>query len=298
MTIDSSVWPAPAPTLSNNNISVYRFLNDTPTVEKTLSNMALQRMWADKVFDSGPRTDSGAVMYSQITGEGSYYTAQDVQPIAPGSEFPDVGLDEEEMLVATVTKWGGKVSFPIETISRDRRDILRRALRRLANTIARKVDTQAIAALTAAPVLTAAGTGDWGTAGRALKDLLTAISAIEQQDLGYTANICLLNPAQALNIMLDTTLIGYMPRETSSNNFVWGRNLDGIAGLRYIVTNRVADGTVWVVEGKTIGSITDERPFFSRIVDRPEEERKVLMAGRSFVPYVTDPKAAFKITGV
>lgn len=299
MTINSSVWPQLAPAYSavDNNMTVYRFLRDTPLVEKVLTSMLAQRFFADKVFAAGPSTQSGAVGYSQILGEGSYYTSRDVQSIRPGSEFPNVGLDEETLNVAVTTKWGGRIGFPQETIDRDRRDVLGRGLIRLANTIARKIDTQAIAALNAAPVLTAAASADWTTSNtNILGDIQTAQSAIENSDLGYSANLGLLNPAQALDIRKNTGIQAAMPRETTTENFLWARDLDGIAGLTYYVSNRVPAGTVWILQAGMIGSISDERPFYSKSWFDENTEEWRLRAARMFVPYVTDPKAAFKIT--
>lgn len=301
-TIGTSVWPQNAPTLdvTNNQLSVYRFLKNSPVVEKVLTNMLRQRMWADKVFAAGPRTSSGSVLYSQVTAEGSYYTSRDVQSIAPATEFPNVGIDEETMLVASVAKWGGRVSFPYETIDRDSRDLLARGLMRLANTIARKVDTQAIAALNAAPILTAAASGDWSTAATdILGDIQTGISAVSNLDMGYEVDTALINPAQALDIRKDADIRVSMPRETTTDNFLWGRarDLDGIAGLNYFITNRVTAGEVWLLQRGMAGSISEERPFYSRTIDKQETEEWILMAARMFVPYVTDPKCVFKITG-
>lgn len=297
MTINTSHWPLGAPSYSNNDITVSRFLRNTPVVEKTLDSMVAQRMFADKLFAAGPRTESGSVAYTQLLTEGSYYTTRDVEQIAPGSEFPTVGIDEETLNVATVAKWGGQIEFPYETVDRDRRDLLGKGLSRLANTIARKVDTQALAALAAAPVLTAAASGDWSTAATdILGDLQTAISAIENLDMGYSPNLVILNPAQALDLRKDGDIRGAMPRETTTDNFLWARDLDGIAGLTYYVTNRCTAGTVYVVQAGMVGSISDERPFYSRVINKELTEEWVVMAARMFVPFVTDPKCCFKIT--
>lgn len=298
----TSVWPQNAPTLdvTNNQLTVYRFLRNSPLVEKVLTNYLKQRLWADKVFAAGPRTASGSVMYSQLTTEGSYYTSRDVQSIAPATEFPNVGMDEETLLVATVAKWGGRVSFPYETVDRDARDLLTKGLLRLSNTIARKVDTQAIAALNAAPVLTAAASGDWSTSTTdILGDIQTAQSAIMNLDMGYEADTVLINPAQALDVRKSAAVRLAMPRETTNDNFLWGRSrdLDGIAGLNYFITNRVTAGEVWVLQRQMAGSISDERPFYTRTIDKQETEEWIVQAARMFVPYVTDPKCVFKITG-
>ena len=299
MTITTALWPLDGPVVgSNNEISVSRFLKNTPVVEKVLDNMAMQRMFAHKVFDVGPRTESGSILYSQITGEGSYYTSRDVQQITPGSEFPNVGIDEEELLVATVAKWGGRFGLTYESIDSDRRDLLNRALVRLSNTIARKVDTQCVAALAAAGLQTAAASGDWSTAATdILGDVQTALGAIENQDLGYQGNLVLLNPAQALDLRKDADIRNAMPRETTTNNMLWGRDLAGIAGIDdWFVSNRVPAGTVYIVQAKMIGSVSDAKPFYSRVVDKPETEEVLVMAARRFVPYITDPLAGFKIT--
>lgn len=289
--------PLGPPTYDGNDLTVSRFLKSTPIVEKVLTNMLLQRMFSGEIFDVGPRAESGSVAYSQIVGEGSYYTTRDVEKIAPGSEFPNVGMDEETLLVATVDKWGGRIGLSYEDVETDRRDKLNRGLSRLTNTIARKVDTQAIAAFNAAPLPTAAASGDWSTgATDILGDIQSAQSYTENLDIGYSLDTAILNPAQALDIRKDADIRGALPRETTKDNFLWARDLDGIAGLKYFVTNRCPAGTVYLVQRKMIGSISDRKPFYSRVIDQPLTEEYIVQAARVFVPFVTDPLAAFKIT--
>jgi hypothetical protein len=53
-----------------------------------------------------------------------------------------------------------------------------------------------------------------------------------------------------------------------------------------------------LLSGNMAGSISDERPLYTRVVDDPKRETVWVMAGRLTVPYVTDPKSVVRITGV
>lgn len=298
-------YPPAPPTVSGNNITMDAFLNNPARVQRAISDLTLNRFLADRIFAEGPRAAGGAVLYDQLLAT-DFFTARDVQAIEPATEFPILNSGETMPLVAAVTKWGGSAVFSYESVRRDRRDLLARELIRLRNTIIRKIDTVGMAALNAAPVQTF-GTvaGVWTTVtNNPVTDIFTAVSMIDEQDMGYTATAAIINPADALSIRLSTALAARLPRETprgasGSPDLLSSADLDGLAGIdRWYVSNRQTAGTVHVLAERQIGGISDELPLYSRTVDEETKERYRVMSARIAVPYITDPKAVVKITGV
>lgn len=296
-------YPPAPPTVSGNNITVDAFLNNPARVSRTIEALALNRFVADRIFGTGPQATGGAVLYDQMSA-GEFFTDRDVEAIEPGMEFPILNSGEHMPLVAAVVKWGGSAVFTYEVVRRDRRDLLRRELTKLRNTIIRKVDVVGLAALNAAPINPNAASGDWAVnATNPLVDIFTAVSDIDQIDMGYTADTVLLNPAEALALRTNTTVAARLPRETpraanGSPDLLSSPDLSGLAGIpSWIVSNRVPAGTVFVLDSDTIGGISDELPLYSRTVDEETKERYRVMSARVTVPYVTDPLAAVKITG-
>lgn len=288
--------PAP-PTVSGNLITVEQFLKTPTRVTRVLNDLTRQRFIAERIFSSGPAA-GGAVIYDQVTAS-ELYTDRDVQAIEPGSEFPIVSSGEAAPKVAAVTKWGGAALFTYESVRRDDRDVLNRELTKLRNTIVRKVDTVAIAALDAAPINTDVGT-DWsdGTNGNPILDLATGRSIIDDADLGYVADTMLINPAQMVDLIGRKDVRDALPREALTNNPIANGQLNGFMGFTWYVTNRVAAGTAYMLSSTMAGSLRDELPLYSRTIDQPERERWLVQAARVTVPIVTDPKAVLKITGL
>lgn len=292
-----TTYPPGAPTVNGQLITVEQYLKQPTRITRVINDLTRQRFIAERIFASGSAT-GGAVIYDQVTAS-ELYTDRDVQAIEPGSEFPIVTSGEVAPKVAAVTKWGGAAIFTYEAVRRDARDVLNRELTRLRNTIVRKVDTVAIAALDAAPINTDTGT-DWSnpTTGDPILDLAQGRSTIDDADLGYTADTILINPAQYVDLMGSKTVREALPRESLTGNPIANGQLNGFMGFTWYVTNRVAAGTAYILSSTMAGSLNDELALYSRTIDQPERERYLVQAARVTVPTVTDPKAVLKLTGL
>lgn len=289
-------FPPPPPTVNGTNITVSAFLNNPPRVQRAMEDLTRQRFVADVIFGAGPAATGGSVIYDQLTTEDLYLTG-DVQTIAPGGEFPLLTSADKAPLVAVAAKYGAEVFLTDEEVRRDRRDVLRRELAKLRNVVIRKVDTVAIAALDAAPTLTATASGSWGAAATdVIADLATAANGVNNTDLGYVADTVLLNPREELALLKDADVRAALPRERDDSLIRTG-NLGRLMGLDFIVTNRVPAGTVYVMQRGIAGSISDEVPLYGRTIADERRERVFIHGGRVVVPFVTDPKAVMRITG-
>lgn len=293
----TSPYPPGSPTLSGNNLTVDLFLKQPAYVQKAIEDLTNERFIADYIFAEGPPAPSGSVLYDQVTAA-MLYAERDIQEIEPASEFPLLTFPGAQPLVANVKKWGGAFFVTDEQRSRNRFDVLARNLRMTTNTIVRKMDTVAVAALNAAPVLTQGASGDWSTAATdIISDIQTAKNAIVSQDMGYEADTVLLNPAQALDIRKDADIRSVLPRENTARNPLFSDDLNGLLGLNWIESNRVTAGTVWLLQRQIVGSRSDEQPLTSEPIPDRRKQVTFVQAWRKVVPYVTDPKAAIKITG-
>ena len=289
--------PAPPTVDGQGRITVEQFLKTPTRVTRVIEDLARERFLAERIFGKGD-AQGGAVIYNQVTAS-ELYTDRDVQAIDAGSEFSIVSSGESAPKVAAVTKWGGAAVLTYEAVRRDSRDTLNRELTKLRNTIVRKVDTVAIAALNAAPILADTGT-DWSdsTAGNPVLDLASARSQIDDQDMGYTADTVLINPAQYVDLISNTKVANSLPRDVVAANPIASGQLGNYMGFTWYVTNRVPAGTAYILSSMMAGSLRDELPLYSRPIDQPERERWLIQAARVTVPIVTDPKAVLKLTGL
>lgn len=292
-------YPPAPPTVNGTVISVDAFLNNPARVQRTIERLTLNRFVADFIFAAGPPGSS--VLYDQLLAS-DFFTARDVQEIEPGSEFPIVNSGEQMPKVAVVKKWGGAAVLTYEAVRRDNRALLNRELTRLRNTIIRKIDTVGMAVLDAAPIQALVGTGDWsvGTS-KPLNDLEQARTMIDDADMGYVADTVMLNPAQRFDLRTRDDVRALLPREGTgtAGNPVLTKELANLAGYEnWIVSNRITAGIGYVLAAKMIGNISDELPLYSRVIDQQERERYLVQSARVAVPYVTDPKAVVRISGI
>jgi hypothetical protein len=289
--------PGPPSIDAQGRITVEQFLKNPTRVQSVIADLTAQRFLAERIFSAG-NAEGGAVVFDQVTAS-QLYTDRDVQAIEPGSEFPLVSSGETTPMVAAVTKWGGAAVLTDEAVRRDSRDVLQRELTKLRNTIVRKVDTVAIAALNAAPIVPLVGT-DWDspTTGDPILDLAKGRSMIDDADMGYTADVMLINPKQYVALMSLKAVRDSLPRESTAGNPIVSGQLNGYMGFEWYVSNRVAVDTAYMLSSKMAGSLRDELGLYSRVVPQPERERTLVQAARVTVPIVTDPKAVVRITGL
>lgn len=289
--------PAPPTIDAQGRITVEQFLKTPSRVQRVLEDLSRERFIAERIFGSGD-AQGGAVIYDQLA-ENALYTERDVQSITPGSEFPILDVGEAAPKVAAVSKWGGAGLVTYEAARRDNRDVLNRTLTRIRNTIVRKIDTVAIAVLNAAPINGAVGS-DWGDPATrdSVNDIATGVSYIDNQDLGYVADTILINPAQGLDLFRDKEIRDALPKENTAANPIASGRFQGLMGLTWYESNRVPEGTAFILSSGMAGSLRDELALYSRVIDQPEKERYLVQAARVTVPIVTDPLAVYRLTGL
>ncbi len=296
------IYPPVAPTVNGQLITIEQWLQQPVWVQQVITDLTLERFLTDRIFSPGPAVTGGSVLFDQVLGTELYPLSRDVGAIAPGSEFPIVDTGETAPLVASTVKWGGASILTYEQRDRDRRDVLNRKLTKIRNAIVRKVDTVSLAVLRAAPINQAVASGSWSDSNIPIfKDVAGAKTTVERLDMGYSITDAIISPTTALNMLTNDKLLNQLPREGGNgvpNPIVEGA-LTGVAGIRnWFVTNRVTDDEVFFLEGQTAGSISDERPLYSRVVDQPWLERYLIMAARLCVPFVTAPKSVVRLSGV
>ena len=296
------MYPLGAPTINGSKITLEQYLKNPTRVARDFQELSKERFLGDFIFGAGP-ADGGAVIYNQLV-ENSLYAADDPQEIAPGDEFPLTEVGELTPLVAKVAKRGSAAVFTYEEIRRDSRDVLNRKMVRLRNTSIRKHDVITMLALNTTP---AGGVAIRGTAAAKLftdptadpmGDLFTGCSAVEQADMGYIVDTAILHPIQALALLNRKDIRDQLPKENTSVNPILTGRLPHLGSIsNWIVSNRQAAGTIHLLQAKIAGSMRDEIPLYTRVVDQPDRERTLIMAGRVSVPIVTDPLCVYRLTG-
>jgi hypothetical protein len=299
-TVDLYPGPPPTPTITGDIMSVSVLLNSPPLVQRTIEELTESRFVTPQIFGRGPDTTAGAVAYDQVTAN-DRFLSRDVSKIAPGAEFP-LGTDEMPTpLIAAVDKWGERVKIPLEAELRNNSGLTRRAFKKIANTIVRKVDAVGIAALQAAPTLDYTFDATWGSSDidAIMEGLIEARLKSTKTEMGYHLDTVLLNNTQASRLLVaamatSKKLLGEQAQEGLVRNGFIGRILD----FDIYATEAIAENHGWFLEKGVVGDISDERPLNTTSYYRPENESWYVQGSRSFVPYVTDPLAAVELIGI
>lgn len=313
-------YPPAAPTISGDNVTISRFLNNPTLVARRLRTLLEQRYIADTVLSGRFNvTGSGAIEYE--TGE-SIFSGENPRAVAPGSEYPLVSPATGPASIAKTVNWGQDALITDASIARRKMNPVNRALVKLANQNVKYVDSVALSAIsTAVTQSMAAGTGDgsaantWVAASTTAADILTDVMAVK-------ANVAALNEGYDLDTVVISDMVwamalakfvaaGYFPRENSASNPALTGDFPVIAGLRWLPTpNLPVANAALVVDSTQLGGMADEDlggPGYvsaggvgvqAKTIREDKTDEWRLRCRRVTVPVVVEPNAAYKITAV
>jgi len=291
-----------APQVVGNYVYLDRWAKN-PTDLTTLINITTLPRFVGRYLFRAAGAQGGAVLYNVASTPQAFVDSNpNRQPgeIGNGAEFPIVNVTDLPEQVATVTHYGGMFPVTYKEARRANYDVISRGLTKLGNTLVKLSDARAIAAFNAnaaVPRVPAAAT--WDSAGqKAISDILAGIIAIENADMGYTADTLLLNPVTAGLLLGNPDVIARMPRENVAYNPLFFQQLPSLLGLNIVTTTQQPKQSAIITSSQTVGAIAEEIPQYSRVVDEARVETWWVQSARFDVPIVTDPLAAYVITGV
>lgn len=299
-------YPPGFPSVSGDTLvipSASAFLSSPQAIAEVIRDLTDERFLSDRIFGPGPQAAGGAVAFNQITST-NLYADRDAESIRPGAHFPKAAFTAPTPSIALIEKYGLEIEITREDILRNRWDVVRDAFTVIANTVVKKVDTQAMAALDAAPLATLTGV-DFTTATVAQKIsvFVAARSLIEDADMGYDGMeiSAYFNPTQANEILGDVELLKLLQAEgpelpARSGNF--GR----LMGIQSFKSNRITAGTAKFVASGIVGSISQEEGAGvltrSYLIDEKGPEDRAVQGWRPVTFAVRHPKAAVAVTAI
>lgn len=303
-------YPAPAPSISGDTVSINRFLNSPTMVARRLRTLLEQRYIADALLSGRFRVVGGAVQYE--TGE-SIFTPDNPRAVPPAGEYPLVSLSTGAASIAKTVKWGQDTEVTDEAISRQQMDPVNRALTKLANQNVKYVDSVSLSAIASGVTATVAAAATWSTATAAqiLNDVAQAKATIIALNQGYDPDTVAVDDVNWAYAMAKFAAAGYLPRENNRDNPILTGDFPVILGMRWLATPNIpVASTALVVDSKQLGGMADEDlggPGYvsangigvqakSIRVDLDDLYR--LRCRRVTVPVVVEPAAGKKITGL
>jgi hypothetical protein len=292
------LYPPAAPTLSGDNLTVSRFLNSPQLVQRTLRTLAQQRFIADSVLQGRPGTSGGAVLVE--TSE-TIFAQGTPEAIEPGGEFPLSLVNTGIGQLLAVTKWGLDTVVTDEAIERQNFDPVMRAITKLVNSIVKQVDSVAMSAINTAVTQTSAAAGLWSTSTTLVREIAAAVAGIVDLNQGYDPDTVVVSRTAGAYLTANDKVLSLLPRERDNvtSGPVYTGVLNRLMNLDIMTTPNLPVNTLaLVLDRKVLGGMAEEVPLTSRSIRQEENERWRLRAKRVVVPFIQEPNAAWKITGV
>lgn len=298
-TLNPVAHPLAAPTVTGDTVTVDVMLQQPTRITAFLLDLTLARFVMDRIFSSDGGVTGGAVVYDSIT-ENELYLDRDVEPVAPGAEFPVVTSSRRAPKVAEVEKFGGKYFFTDEARDRNDQSAFRNENIKLGNTIVRKINARAVevmeAAITANGGLSEFVGNDWSAAipggsnptipsGTPAANFAQAQLLSDQRELGIRYNIAIVNPVQLNELRLFYG--GSLGQMLADNGY------DEV-----YASNRVAVGTAYFVAEGQLGEMRLEQPLATETWRDANTQRTWVQSSVRPVMFVNNPFAVVRATGL
>jgi len=305
-------YPAGAPTLSGDTLSISRFLQSPQAINRRLRDFNDLRFVSDQLLTQRFRSQGGAVLYEQSEPFVSDRTAESV---GAGSEYPYANLPTGTAAVAAIQKWGQKVLLTDEEIARNAYAgaAVDRAMQKVVNSIISQVDSITMSAIASAVTqtfnVTATGGGVWtGATPTILRDIFRARAVVMALNLGYNVDTLVVNDTQYAYMLTDTGISNLLRRETTDNP-VYSGQLDRLGSLNVIISPNLPATTAYMLDSTQLGGMADEvdgAPGYSvsdlavqiKSIRKDEQDAWDLQGRRKTVPVIQEPGAAVKLTNI
>jgi len=300
-------YPPVAPTFSGDNETISRFLNSPSVVARRVQDISANRFIADVLLTGRTDVSGGAITYDV---DEDLYTVRPVNAVSPGGEYDLTTLTNGTPQVAKVTKWGQDTEVTDEAIKRQNFGAVEKGLGKLSNSVIKKVDSISLSLIAATVTQTQAVTsGQWSVSGTAaiLRDIMLAKAKVTALNKGYDPNVIVVDDITWAYLASDAGVMAARGREDGSNSIYTG-NFPTIAGLTILPTPNIPGGSgAWLIDTNALGGIADEDlggdyakagALETKVIREDLNDKWRLRARRVCVPYVTEPGAAIKITGI
>lgn len=304
-------FPAAAPTLSGDLLSISRFLQSPTAIARRLRDYKDLRFVSDQLLTQRFRSSGGAVMYEMTE---PFVSDRTVEAVGPGSEYPYANLPTGTGAVAAIQKWGQKVLLTDEEIARNvyAGASVDRQMRKVVNSIIKQVDGITMSAISSAVTQTFDATsfgGVWtGATPTILRNILQAKAVIVGLNLGYHPDTLVLNDTGYAYMMSDPVITNAWRRETTDNPVYTGM-VETVAGLNIIISPAIPINASYVLDSTSLGGMADEvdgAPGYSvadlavqiKSIRKDENDAWDLQGRRKTVPVVQEPGAAVKLIGI
>lgn len=265
------------PTLTGRQLTLDAALKQPTLIRDRIAKLADETLLLPKLFrPNGAKVEGGGLLYS-IVQASDFFTARDVEQRVPGAEYAlTPGVDPEARL-ALVEDYGGKFQVTDEQLHRNEVNYLDQQTTQLANTIARELDTRAMAALAGAGAGIVSPPSNWENLVFVGPEADLTPSA--ERPTSHFADAQLVADLEELGVVHDLLIVH--PTQAAELRRAYAEGLDAMlksAGLEMFVNPRVTEGDAWVVQRGNVGVVGFEVPLTVEVFDDRSTRSKWVQA--------------------
>lgn len=286
---------------ASGSINIPALLSSPTRLTGLIGRLTEEQLVCGEFFDKSPDPVAGGGVRYDVLKNSAKYLERDAELRGPGAEYVLSGSDLPTDL-AEVVDWGSKIQILDE--HHDRYDVttITNRLTQLSNTIARKLDQVALAAVDAALVRHNVGSlvgHDWSTLVTVGPE--TSLTPNAERPTADFANAGLMAEAADIGIGTLNVLVCH-PQEHAMLKIGYGTELAAVlasADIEKVRTSmQVTPGTAYLVQRGHAGRIVYERPLTVETFDDRNTRSQFVQSYVVPAFAVSNPHAVVKITGL
>lgn len=306
-----------ARTYSNSGprITVNSMIKDPLLIRQRMLQLTQQQFIMEALLRQAPPAEAGVILYHEST---PLFTDDDASVIAEAGEIPLVQGQDGIPKAAYTIKTGMGIEITREMRDRNRVDLVTTRMNQVKNTIIRHWERRLFAALDAAvPAANVlnlgptAATDSWytGSAPKIRDNVIDGMQLVREAEvpgqddsfLGFEPTMLVISTRTATAMMKDDEWRkAYEGSPLASKNpFYTGQLEKQALGLNILPSRFLSDDVAYIIEPKTVGGYSDERPLQTSPTyeDRDREIWRSNVVRRTAV-FIDQPYAIAKINNI
>lgn len=291
--------PALMPDLTGRTLSVDIAMKQPSLIQARIARLLEDQLLVPKLLRQlgAPVTGGGLAYY--LVHASDFYSS-DVSMRTPGAEYGVVEGVDPEPRMALLEDWGGKFRITDQQITRNAVSYLDQQTTQLANSIARKIDSRAVAKMTDAGIGTFTPAAGW----EALRFVgpLDQLTESADRPSAHWAEVQMMSDLEEMGVKHDLLIVH--PEQAKQLKTAYGPDLDAAlesAGFTngMFANPRVPAGVAWTVEQGAVGTIGWESAgLVVDVIDDRLTRSKTVQAYAVPAIAIDRPYAAKQITGL
>lgn len=300
---------------SGHRITVNAMIKQPLLIRQRMIRMTEQQFIMEALLRKAPPAEAGVILYNEST---PLFTDDDAAVVAEAAEIPLVQGQDGIPKAAYTIKTAMGIEITREMKDRDRVDQVTTRMTQVRNTIIRHWERRLFAALDAAvPAANVlnlgptAATDSWytGSAPKIRDNIIDSMQLVREAEvpgqddsfLGFEPTTLVISTRTGTAIMKDDEWRkAYEGSPLSNKNpFYTGQLEKQALGLQILTSRFLSDDVAYVLEPKTVGGYSDERPLQTSPTYE-QREREVWRSDvvRRTAVFVDQPYAIVKINNI